>query len=396
MNKIKLGVIGCGGRGRSLIKHGLRYMEEVEITALCDVYIDRAREAEQLIKEMKAQDIFLTEQAEKVIDDPNVQAVLIATDWELHIPLTIACMRAGKPVGVEVAGAYSIEQCWELVRTYQQTGTPVMLLENCCYGRRELMALHMANLGVFGEIVHCEGGYLHDLRAEMCEKEKTNHYRLHNYMARCCDNYPTHEIGPIARILNIHRGNRFLSLSSFSSKAKGLRAFIRENYPDDPHLYQARFEQGDIVTTVITCANGQTVRIVLDTTLPRYYSRGFTVRGTKGMFEEATDSIFLDGDENHMNWRSSWGNAEQFAERYEHPLWKRYLKEGVKHGHGGIDWLMLRDFADCLIHQKPFPIDVYDMAAWMSISVLSEQSIACGGMPVCFPDFTEGTWQIPK
>ena len=168
------------------------------------------------------------------------------------------------------------------------------MLENCCYGRRELLVKNMVDLGLFGEIVHCSGGYLHDLRHEISFGRENRHYRLRNYINRNCENYPTHELGPIARVLDINHGNRMLSLSSFASKAAGLHQYISTDKSDDTELLNTQFAQGDIITTVIKCAGGQTIVLTLDTTLPRYYSRGFTVRGTKGFYEETTDSIFLD------------------------------------------------------------------------------------------------------
>lgn len=396
MKKIRVGVIGLGSRGKGLLKAILMNMPTVEVTAVCDLYEDRVQAGAAIVKEAKNTEVFKTTDAVELIHRDDVEAVFIYSAWESHIPLAIECMKASKPVGVEVGGAYSVEQCWQLVRTYEQTKTPIMLLENCCYDRRELMVLNMVRQGIFGEIVHCEGGYCHDLRDEVSEGEQRRHYRLRNYISRNCENYPTHELGPIAKILDINRGNRFVSLVSVASKSAGLHEYISRNMPDDQKLMNTRFNQGDIVTTVIKCAGGQTVRLTLDTTLPRYYSRQFTVRGTKGMYEEATDSVYLDGDGKHFKWKEEWGNAKAYAEKYEHPIWQKYLNDGVQGGHGGIDWLVMNDFINSLLENRPCEIDVYDMASWMCVTALSEESIAGGGVPVAFPDFTNGAWQINK
>ena len=256
------------------------------------------------------------------------------------------------------------------------------------------MVLNMARQGVFGEIVHCDGGYCHDLRDEVAYGEKNRHYRLRNYLVRNCENYPTHQLGPIFMLLDMHRGNRFLTLQSVASKSAGLHEFIRNNMPEDP-LCNAHFAQGDIITTIIKCAGGQTIRLTLDTTLPRYYSRHYTVHGTKGMYEEQTDSVFLDGDPDHTEWHKHWGNAKDYEEKYEQSIWRDFLKDGVRGGHGGKDWLVCEHFVSRLTEGKPFCLSVYDMAVLMCVTALSEKSIALGGVPVDFPDFTNGRWTLP-
>lgn len=388
--KVKIGLIGLGMRGRLLLRDVILGMEQFEVVAVCDKYEDRVEEIANMVKEKCAYMPMKFEDAQALIGCNDVDAVLITCAWEDHIPLAILAMEAGKAVGLEVGGAYSIEQCWELVRTHERTKTPFMFLENCCYGRRELMALEMTEQGVLGNIVHCKGAYNHDLRDEVAEGAENRHYRLRNYLNRNCENYPTHELGPIAKILNVNRGNRMVTLNSIASKAEGLREFTKGNQA----FAEQEFAQGDVVTTVIRCAGGETITLVLNTTLPRYYSRDFTVCGTKGMYEEVTDSVFINEvhREFDFKWKEQWGNAKEYEEQYEHPIWKRYLKEGVKGSHDGMDWLVLRAFAEYVQKKTECPIDVYDAAAWMSISVLSEQSIQLGGQTVCIPDFTEGKW----
>ena len=398
MEKIKAGIIGYGQRSVGMMRLLFEMPEKVDIVAVCDLYPDRLADAQKAVKEALGYDCYGTSDVYELIDHPEVNTVYIFASWEAHIPLAIYAMKAGKAVACEVAGAYSIEQCWDLVKTYEQTKTPIMMLENCCYGKRELMCLNMAQQGFFGQIVHMDGAYCHDLRGEISDGNIIRHYRLRNYINRNCENYPTHEIGPIARVLGINHGNRFLSVSSFSSKAAGLEQYIKDRPEKYPDLQEQRFNQGDVVTTVLTCAGGQTVRLTLETTIPRFYTRQFSVHGTKGSYFEDNDSIFEDGNEEHLKdelrWKPQWGNAEKFEEKYLHPLWVEYIATGIKRGHGGMDWLALTDFADSLLAGKPMPIDVYDMATWMAITALSEQSIAQGGAPVAFPDFTNGKWVL--
>lgn len=395
--KVRVGIIGLGSRGRYLMNGCILHMPMAKVTAVCDVYEDRNESAVELVEKVCGYSPETETDYKKLIARDDVDAVLITCSWEDHIPIAIESMKAGKPVGLEVGGAYSIKQCWDLVDAYEETKTPFMFLENCCYGRREMMALNMVRKGVFGKVVHCRGAYMHDLREGLANSEKNRHYRLRNYVHRNAENYPTHELGPIANVLNINRGNRMLTLTSVASKAEGLHEYIKENMPEDEKLLHTQMAQGDIVNTIIKCAHGETILLTLNTTLPRFYSRDFTVCGTKGMYEEDNDTVYLDGKhtpEQTDNWRECWGNAKEYEEEYDHPIWKKFLESGVRGGHGGADWLELEAFFNCIIEEKPFPLDVYDAASWMCITALSEDSIALGGQPVAIPDFTNGMWTM--
>ena len=195
-------------------------------------------------------------------------------------------------------------------------------------------------------------------------------------------------------MLDINRGNRMLTLVSVASRAAGLHEYLLREKGPDYDAANMNFAQGDVVTTIIKCARGETICLTLDTTLPRAYSRGFHVQGTKGMYMEDNKSVFLDGKDNEYDfkWNERWNSAEEYREQYDHPVWKKYLAEGVRGGHDGMDWLVFRSFFDAAKAGAPAPIDVYDAAAWMSISCLSEQSVAMGGAPVAIPDFTNGKW----
>ncbi len=390
MGKLRLGVIGLGERGAQLVNEVFKSHEAVCVTALCDAYKDRTFDAAKVIVEASGEEPFKTTDYKEILSKDLVDCVVVATSWNKHVEMSVACMEKGIPCACEIGGCETLEECFELVEAYERTKTPFMFMENCCYGRREMMALNMAKLGLFGELVHCSGGYCHDLRHDISYGKEHRHYRLNEYLTRNCENYPTHEIGPIAQVLDINRGNRFVSLTSTASKAVGLHEYIANNKADDTELLNATFAQGDIITTVIKCERGETVTITLDTTLPRYYSRGFTVRGTKGMYEEVTDSVYIDGEvseEDHAEWKPQWGNADKYARKYDHQLWKKYLKSGVQGSHSGFDYLIYSDFFDCVKNNKPMPIDAYDAAAWMCITPLSEKSIKNGGVPVEIPDF---------
>ncbi len=390
MNRTKIGVVGLGGRGFGLTQ-ALAAMPDVEIVAVCDAYADRVQRMVGAIREINGDEPIGLSDYKELLAMDRIQGVLIPTSWTDHIKIAIDAMKAGKLSAAEVGGAYTLDDCWNLVKTYEETGTPAMLLENCNYGRDELLILNMVRKGLLGEVVHCQGGYRHDLREGLAHCRENRHYRQGEYQNRNCDNYPTHDLGPIAKILDINRGNRMLSLVSVASKARGLHDYIARKDGPEYHLADYFWQQGDMVTTVIKCAHGETITLVLDTTLPRPYSRNFQVHGTRGMFVEDNRSVFLDDEHDHeMDWRTQWNNVDQYYQRYDHPIWANY--QPGRDGHGGMDYLVLRAFIDSVQRRCEPPIDVYDMASWMSITTLTEDSIALGGHPVAIPDFTRGRW----
>ncbi len=385
---LHIGYIGLGGRGFGLLRDLLLPMEDVQVPAVCDLYEDRREQGAEAVRQAKGTPCVAYADYREVIAHPDVEAVIVATSWQDHIAIAVDAMRAGKPVAFEVGGAYSLEDCFRLVRTREETGVPCMMLENCCYGRDEMMVLRMVREGVLGELVHCQGGYEHDLRDEIAMGKENRHYRLENYMHRNGEIYPTHELGPLSKMLQIHNGNRFLSLSSTASKAVGLHAWVQANKSDDAALINHTFTQGDIVTTVIKCARGETIVLTHDTTLPRPYSRGGRVQGSKGLWMEDNHSVYIEG----VSPAHTWEPADNYREQYEHPLWTDYQAKGVRGGHDGMDYLVFRAFIETTLRGTDYPIDVYDTAAWMAVTCLSEQSIALGGAPVAFPDFTGGRW----
>ncbi|SDE68755.1 Predicted dehydrogenase [Paenibacillus sp. UNCCL117] len=385
--KIRLGVIGLGHRGLSLL--GLLLgMEDVEIVAVADPHEDYRARATQAAQNAGRQSPSTYSGHKELLGREDIAGVIIATSWTSHTEIAIAAMKAGKYVGSEVGGASSIEECWQLIRTSEETGIPCMLLENCCYGREEMALLNMVRQGVFGELIHCQGGYQHDLRDEVAAGIENRHYRIHNYLKRNGDVYPTHGLGPLAKCLNINRGNRFVSLASMASKSRGISLWAAEHLGPDHLAARTPMALGDVVTTMITCAGGETIVLTHDTSLPRPYSRGGRVQGTRAIWMEDGALMHVEGESPPHKWES----FEPYMERYEHPLWKRYKEEGVREGHGGMDYLCLRAFVESVAGQTEPPIDVYDMAAWMAVTVLSEQSVQLGGSAVSFPDFTGGKW----
>lgn len=389
---VHVGVIGLGGRGTGQMETVLQ-MPDVSVDMVCDVYEDRTQNGVEVVKKVAGNDAVGTQDYHDILNNPQIEAVFIFTSWETHIPICIEALRAGKRPAMEVGGANSVEECWEMVRVSEETGIPVMLLENCCYNEEEMAVLNMVREGLFGTLVHCAGAYAHDLRDEVGNGDINRHYRQRHFLHRNAELYPTHELGPIAKYLNINRGNRMVSLSSFASKAAGLHEWLVNNRPDSP-LASAQVNEGDIVTTIITCANGETIQLQHDCTLPRSYSRRNEVRGTRGFYQEDGSMIYIEGRTAHVDgdWTHRAESAKPYMEQYQHELWKEYREFGLRGGHGGMDYLVLRAFIESVQKGEVPPIDTYDTAAWMAVTALSEQSIANGGAPVAFPDFTSGRW----
>jgi predicted dehydrogenase len=389
---VRIGIVGVGGRGYGQMMT-LLDMPDVRVAAVCDCYPDRVERAQQgaAAKQGFKPDGIADFRELNRRDD--LEAVVVMSSWTTHAQIAIDAMQCGKRVAMEVGGASSVEECWQLVRTSEATGMPCMLLENCCYGLEEMTLLNMVRQGLFGEIVHCQGGYQHDLREEIGNGDVNRHYRQDNFLHRNGELYPTHELGPIAKYINLNRGNRMLALVSMASKAVGLTAWLKEHRADSP-LAQRQVNQGDIVTTMIKCANGETILLTHDCTLPRPYSRGGRIQGTRGIWTEDNRSIYLEGHSPVVPgaWTHSWESDKAYLAQYKHPLWQAYEEYGLRGGHGGMDYLVLRAFVESVQERKQPPIDVYDTASWMVITALSEQSVAMGGLPVPVPDFTDGAW----
>ena len=391
---VKLGMIGLGARAETLLAT-LQHMRQldIEVSAVCDVNQERIK---RILSIFESRNIPLpvayTDYRELIADD-NVDAVLIPTSWNSHLKIAEDAMKQGKYAGIEVGGASSIDELWHLVHAAESTGVSCMMLENCCYGRNELMALNLVRKGLFGELIHCSCGYEHDL-SEIARPENCTERSIHN-LRRCGDLYPTHGIGPIAKILRINRGNRFVSLTSTASKSRG---FMLE--AERSGQGKVFYNQGDVVTTVIKCANGETITMTHGISLPRPYSRDCRVQGTLGIWLEDANGVYVEGISPKYEKLDAAGNPYtvhewtpigDMYEKYDHPIWKKF-RENITGAHGGMDTLTLQAFCEAVRNRTAPPIDVYDCAAWMCLTALSEQSIACGSMPIPIPDFTNGQW----
>jgi predicted dehydrogenase len=337
----------------------------------------------------------------------TVDAVVISTPWSWHTPMAVDAMKAGKYTGLEVSAATTLEECWDLVNTHEATGTHLMLLENVNY-RRDIMAvLRMVREGVFGELIHFRCGYQHDLRAvkfnngqqpygggvEFGEKATSEaKWRTAYSLHRNADVYPTHGLGPVAVMADINRGNRLMSLTSAATKSVGLHNHIvQEGGADHPNA-SLEFKQGDVITSTLQTARGETIIITHDCNLPRPYSLGFRVQGANGLWEVDGSRIYIEG----MSQPHRWDEAGPWLEKYDHPLWQKYGEYATGSGHGGMDFFVLHAFVEAAKRKMAPPIDVYDAAAWSAVTPLSERSIAENGSAQFFPDFTRGRWMNRK
>ncbi len=398
LKPVRVGIIGLGPRTETLLASliPLSRMGKVEITAVCDLREDRIELILGIFDREEKPRPAVFRNYHELLASESVEAVLAPTSWNSHLAIACDAMKAGKYVGIEVGGATSVDELWHLVHAAESTGVGCMMLENCCYARNELMVLNMVRKGLFGELVYCECGYEHDLGEELAQKFNDHNERLLHNMHRNGELYPTHGLGPIAKILRINRGNRILSVSSHATKSRGL-SLAMEQYAG---VKDVRFNEGDIVTTILHCANGENITMTHGISLPRPYSRDCRVQGTRGIWLENRNGIYVEGISPRYEKIDAagnpyvshdWNKVEEFYDKYDHPIWREYHKNPLG-GHEGIDSLALQAFLDAARNRTETPIDVYDCATWMAVTCLSEQSIALGGMPVPFPDFTNGKW----
>ena len=412
---VRIGMIATGLRGQTHLEEMLK-RKDVEIIAMADPDKSMMARAQKLIskynKKVPVEYTNGPNDYKNLLKRNDIDAVFIASPWEWHTPQSIDAMKAGKIVGVEVCGAIKLQDCWDLVDTYEKTKVPIMVLENVCY-RRDVMAVHnMVKKGLFGEILHLRGGYQHDLRGVLFNDGTAAHnsgvefgdkgfseakWRTQHYVDRNGDNYPTHGLGPVSTMIDLNRGNRLINLSSMSTKSRGLNRYI-VNHPkggaNHPNA-KIKFKQGDIVTTQMQTTNGETILLTLDTSSPRAYNLGFRVQGTNGLWHEHHDGDFNEG-RIYLEGKSpndQWETPEKRLTEYDHPLWKRFSADAAGSGHGGMDFFVDNAFIEGIKRNVPFPLDVYDLATWYAITPLSEKSIAEGGQMQQIPDFTRGKWQ---
>ena len=405
--RLKIGVIGTGLRGQWMLWLATKY-PDVDISAICDIDNGMIAEALKIIKDGGNPEPHIYNNGEEdflnMLNNEELDGVYIATPWEWHHPMAVEAMKSGKHVGTEVPAALTVEDCWDLVKTSERSGKLCMIMENVCYRRDVMAVLNMVRQNMFGELLHCQGGYQHDLRhvkfndgvspygggVEFGEKGYSEaKWRTQHSVDRNGDLYPTHGLGPVSPMLNINRGNRMVHLTSTATQSRGLHNYIIEKGGEKHPNADINFKCGDIVTTVIKCANGQSIMLSHDTNNPRPYSLNFRVQGTRGIWQKDARSIYIEGQSKEEH---RWDKEDKYLEKYDHPLWKKFKDQAAGSGHGGMDFFILRAFIESLKGADPV-MDVYDAVSMSVVSPLSEKSIRLGSSAVKIPDFTRGKWK---
>lgn len=395
---IRLAIVG-GYRGGSHGKELPSLTDKIRLTAVCDIN-------EKTLQNWKEKfpGISTYTSYDALLENTEIDAVLLATPLFIHARQAIQALRAGKHVLSEVIAAHTLDDCWELVETVEQTGLTYMMSENFCYMRPNMMVEHMVRQGVFGQITHVEGAYVHDVRKLTHDKDGLLTWRgeLHrNYNGM---NYPTHSLGPLAKWLGIGKedGDQFDYMTTFTSANAALRKYFAEHV-DSGHpgaVSDSFWKQGDSATTLIRTKKGTVITLRVDWVSGRPHNMThYGLQGTHGAYVSARQHgedplVWIEGrspgfseglpNRPHAKWESLWNLADD----YEHPLWKQSMEAAKKSGHEGGDYFTIREFADAIIENRRPYIDVYDAVAWSSVFPLSMQSVAEHGKPVSFPDFT--------
>jgi predicted dehydrogenase len=392
-DRVRLGVVGVGERGTSMLDEFLG-VDGVEIVAVCDIVKDKVTAARHIIEKagQKTPAGYTNGEHdfENLCKRDDLDFIYIATPWDWHVPMALAAMNNGHHAGVEVPVATTLEDCWKLVEASERTRRHCLIMENCCYGYNEMMVLNMARAGLFGELVHAEAAYIHDLRELLFKDESEGLWRRFPHVTRDGNLYPTHGLGPVAQYMGIHYGDRFDHMVSMSSLSVSLPAFRETHVAADSPKRKEKYKCGDMNTSIIKTARGRTIMLQHTVTTPRPYDRLNLLSGTRGAFRDYPPRLYFDGQEGG----EKWATIDGYKAQYEHPLWKNIGELARRRGgHGGMDFIMVYRLIQCLRRGLAPDLNVYDAAAWSAPGPLSELSVAQGSMPVKFPDFTRGRWQ---
>lgn len=397
IEKVRIGFVGVGGMGSNHIKNILN-VEGAVIKAVCDIVPEKVERIQKWVVDAGFEKPVGYSKNEKdferMCEKEELDIVMTATPWNLHVPVCVSAMKNGKHAATEVPAAVTVDECWELVETSEKYSKYCVMLENCCYDRFEMLMFNMADRGLLGELLHGEAGYMHDLRNVKFGKGGESLWRTEYSTKHNGNLYPTHGLGPIAQSMDINRGDKFNYLVSMSSNSRGLQEFVKEHLEPDNPWSKRNFVLGDINTSLIKTANGKTIVLGHDTNLPRPYSRKILLQGTKGIMRKyPTPLVHIEG----RSPQHDWENADLYYKEFEHPVWKKILENKTAvAGHGEMDYLLQYRLINALRKGFKPDIDVYDSALWSSIAEISERSVAKGSMPIEIPDFTRGAWKNRK
>lgn len=393
---VRIGCIGVGRRGRCLLGV-LLGMKGVDVPAVCDIDSDAASQAQQqIVRADRSKPELYTrgeEDFQRLLNRDDLDGVMIATPWEWHTPMSVQAMKAGKYVGVEVPCSLTLDECWELVKTHEATGVPCMMLENWSFRRDNLAVLNMIRQGLFGEIVHCHCAHSHNCIDWYFGPQGKPGWQTSELLRRNADQYPTHSLGPVLSWMNINCGDRFDYAVSMASRSLGIKDQIERKFGKQNSSASLPYLQGDIVTTMVKTIRGNTIVVAMDMQLPRPYDNRWQIQGTRGLYNEQRDAVFIADTPDKPE---TWEPFGPYQTKYDHSLWKNWPPELAAQGHGGTDAVELREFVRAIREKTQTPIDVYDSVVMSVILPLSQQSIAAGSAPVKCPDFTSGRWETTK
>jgi hypothetical protein len=388
---VRIGMVGVGGRGGSQLRE-LLAVEGVRIAAISDPVPEHARKAQLRAEQAGQPSPQLVPDWRELCARDDIDLVYICSAWDDHVPQALCAMEHGKHAAVEVPACTTLDDCWRIVDASERTRRHCIMLENCLYEYAEMLVMNMIRAGLFGTITHGEAAYIHDLRQTLLADHSEGLWRRAPHIARDGNLYPTHGLGPIARYMDIHRGDRFTRLVSMSSLSASLPQYRDATIPEESPKRTERYVCGDMNSSLIQTELGRTVLLQHDVVTPRPYSRLNLIAGTKAAFCDYPPRLFFDGQKNH-----DWISIDAYREQYEHPLWKEQGELARKMGgHGGMDFLMNYRLIECMREGLPPDMDVYDAAAWSAPGPLSEISVAWGSAPVPFPDFTRDNWRAEE
>ena len=429
LDVVRLGLIGTGARGMTHLRL-LLDMEGAEVKAVCDTHpISLANAKDAVAKSGQPEPDYYTGHDysyRKMLERDDIDAVVISTPWRWHEPMSVDAMESGKHALVEVPLATTIDDMWKMVEVSEKTRMNCMMLENVCYGRDEMMVFNMVRHGLFGELTHGEGAYIHDLRMQMKQIERgTGSWRTYYHTKMRGNIYPMHGLGPIAQYMDINRGDRFDYMTSLSSPALGRSTYAKREFPADHERNQLNYIKGDMNSTLVKTAKGRSILVQYDTTTARPYSRLNLIQGTNGAFggfpsrialemlpdgirqeyEAAYDSAVADWEAagskgpkpGHQSYHGWDRDMQIWYEHFDHPFWKDMAEIATKAGgHGGMDFMMHWRIVYCLRNGIPLDQNVYDGASWSSLFPLSHESVVNRSKSVDIPEFTRGEWKTAR
>ncbi len=396
---LRIGLVGLGDRGTYLLSL-LLGIAKVQIRAVCDLDQAKAARAQRLVEDhrLPRPESYCRGETDyrRMCRRDDLDLVINATPWPLHSPVVLAALEAGKHAATEVPAALSVEECWQQIEAAEKANRHCVLLENYCYQRDVMLVWNLVRKGFFGEVMHAEVGYQKDGRDyEVNSADGRLNWQGQIRKNRKGNPFPTHDIGPLAQWMDIHRGDRFEYLVSMGGNARGYHEYAARYLAADNPLATARFDMADINSCLIRTAKGRTVYLLSDTLLSRPQSRNlYRLLGSQGIYDRTIDRLYLEGkspkrDRCHGDWELIAGYYNEF----DHPLWKAFRKQTISTGKGGGDYLCLYRLVQALRMGTRPDIDVYDSAAWSSIVELSETSARNRSQPLDFPDFTRGRWK---